>query len=126
MPRQYKNEIVPPGNKVRYNVQNIDFTKDLFLLNEEKEVKKIYFDLTKRLNLLQEPYFVYNRSSLVKPTFITEINKFLSIYCSVSKFSEKKQDKSKIISPANQKSFTIEKTSEKGELNLQVSKFSGT
>ena len=57
---------------------------------------------------------------MFKQTFITEINKLLLIYCSVSHFLEKKQEKSKIISPANQRPFRIKKTSEKGELNLQI------
>ena len=38
------------------------------------------------LNLLQESYFIYDRSSLVKNAFISQINKFLPIYCSVSNF----------------------------------------
>ena len=123
-PRQYKNQIVPPRNKVGYNVQNMSYTKDFLVLNEGKEIKKIYFDPTERLNLLQESCFVYDRSSLVKPTFITEINKFLPIYCSASNVLEEKQNKSKIISPANQTIFTIEKTSEKSKLNLQIAEVS--
>ena len=65
------------------------YIKDLLVLNEEKE-KKIYFVPTRRLNFLQTSYFVYDRSSLIKPTFITGINNFLLIYCLVSNFLEKK------------------------------------
>ena len=82
----------------------------------------MYFDPTKWLNLLQESYFVYDKSSFVKLTFITEINKFLSIYCSASNFSEKKQDKSKIISPVNQKSLTIGKNIRKKQAKPSNSK----
>ena len=57
-------------------------------------------------------------------TSITEINKFLLIYCSEGNYSEEKYDKSKTISPANQKPFTIKQTLEKGELNLQMAKVS--
>ena len=85
----YKRYIEPPGNKVGCDFQNSSYTKDLLVLNEEKE-KKICFDPTRRLNFLQTSYFVYNRSSLIKPIFITGINKFLLIYCLVSNFLEKK------------------------------------
>ena len=47
------------------------------------------------------------------------------IYCSEGNYSEQKYDKSKIISPANQKLFTIKQTLEKGDLNLQMAKVSG-
>ena len=91
-------------------MQNNSYKKGLLVVNEDKKIKKIYFDRTKRFNILQDPYFVYDRSSLVKPTFITEINKFLPIYFLISNLSEEKQGKSKIISSVNQKSFTMEKT----------------
>ena len=57
----------------------------------EDAVKKIYFDPTDRLNLLQKSYFVYNHSSLVKNSFISKIKKFLPIYCSVRNFSKKRR-----------------------------------
>ena len=82
-------QIELPRNKVGYDIQNISYKKDLLVLNEEKEIIKLYFDPTKRLNLLQESYFVYDRSSLVKQSFITEIIKFLPIYCSTSYFKDK-------------------------------------
>ena len=85
----YKRYFEPPGNKVGYDFQNSSYIKDLLVLNEEKE-KKIYFVPTRRLNFLQTSYFVYDRSSLIKPTFITGINNFLLIYCLVSNFLEKK------------------------------------
>ena len=78
---------------------------------------------TERLNLLQKSYFVYNRSSLVRSIFITEINKFLLIYFVISSFSEKKQRKLKTISHANQISLTIETNIRKKGARLQIAKF---
>ena len=69
--------------------------------------KKNYFDPTKRLNLLQKSYFIYDCSSLVKPSFISELNKCLPIYCSVSNFSRKKEKKSKIILTISQKKVLL-------------------
>ena len=68
---------------------------------------------------------MYDRRSLVKQSFITEINIFLPIYCSFSYFTERKWCKAATISSTNQKSFTIEKTAERSELDLQITKVSG-
>ena len=73
---------------------------------------------------MQESYFIYDRSSLVKPSFISEINKFLPIYCSVSNFPEKKEKKSKIILATIQKRFFIKNSTEKNELLVQIAKVS--
>ena len=75
---------------------------------------------------MQKSYFIYDRSSLVKPSFISKLNKFLPIYCSVSNFSEKKKGKkSKIILATSQKRFLIEKSTGKSELSVQIAKVSG-
>ena len=71
-------------------MQWFNYVENAFILDKEKAIKKIYFDPTKRLNLLQESNFTYDRSSLVKPSFIRELNKFLPIYRTMSNFSEKK------------------------------------
>ena len=92
-PSQYKIVIEPPKNRTGYTVQWFNYVENALILDEEKAIKKIYFDPTKSLNLLQESYFIYDCSSLVKPYFISELNKFLPIYCSVSNFSEKKRKK---------------------------------
>ena len=94
-------------------MQWFNYAEDAFVLDEEKDIKKIYFDPTKRLNLLQESYSIYDRSWLVKPSFMSELIKFLSIYCSVINFSRKKRKKSKIISATNQKTFFYQKIDRK-------------
>ena len=98
----------PSSNRVGYIVQWFNYIEDAFILDKEKAIKKIYFDPTGRLNLLQKSYFIYDCSSLVKPSFLSELNKFLPIYCPVSKFSKKKK-KSKIILATNQKSKNQQK-----------------
>ena len=73
-------------------MQWFNYVEDAFILDKEKAIKKIYFDPTKRLNLLQESYFIYDRSSLVKPSFISGHNNFLPLYCAVSKKKKKKKN----------------------------------
>ena len=108
-PSQYKIVIEPPKNRTGYTVQWFNYVENALILDEEKAIKKIYFDPTKSLNLLQESYFIYDRSSLVKPYFISELNKFLPIYCSVSNFSEKKKKKNlKLFWRQIKKDFFIE------------------
>ena len=64
--------------------------------------KKNCFDVTKRINIIQESHFIYDRSSLVKRVFT------FILLCKV--FNEKKNEKNtKITSASNQKSFTVEK-----------------
>ena len=88
-PSQYKKIIKPPKHRAGYIVQWFNYVEDAFILDEEKAIRKIYFDLTMRLNVLQESYFIYDHSSLLKLSFISKLNTFLPIYCSVSTFSEK-------------------------------------
>ena len=90
-PPQYKKLIELPNNMVGYIAQWFNYVEDTFILDEEKTIKNFYFDPTKRLNLLQESYLIYDRSSKVKPFFISELNQFLPIYCSVSNLSKKKK-----------------------------------
>ena len=73
---------------------------------------------------MQDTFFIYDCSALAKQSFITELNRFLPIYCSVSNFSEKKEI-NQIVSSQNQQKFFIEKTTEKGSLSIQITKVSG-
>ena len=73
---------------------------------------------------MQDTFFIYDCSTLAKQSFITELNRFLPIYCSVSNFSEK-NEKNQIVSSQNQQKFFIEKTTEKDSLSIQITKVSG-
>ena len=102
-PSQYKKIIESPKNKAGYILQWFNYVEDAFILDEENIIKRNCFDPIKRLNLLQESHFIYICSSLVKPSFVRELNKFLPVYCSVSNFSKKKEKKSKVISATSWK-----------------------
>ena len=94
------------------------------MTNSELEIKKICFKAHGQLNLFQESHFIYNRSNIVKQSFVNEINKFLPIYCSASYFDEKTKEKISILSAKSSKGYFIEKTSNKREINLQMVKIS--
>ena len=67
-------------NGMGYIVQWFNYVEDAFILDEEK--------VFKRLKLLQESYFIYDCRPLIKPSFISELNKLLPVYCSSSEKSE--------------------------------------
>ena len=45
-PSRYKKIIEPPKNRAGYIVQWFNYVEDAFILDEEKTIKKIYFDPT--------------------------------------------------------------------------------
>ena len=70
---------------------------------------------------INESYFLYNKSNLIKNTFITTINKQLSLYGSFSYFSGKTSILNlKLLSFDNFLKFLIEKNSLKSNLKLQL------
>ena len=79
----------------------------------------------KRFNyLFQQSYFLYDRSNIIKRTFINEINKFLPIYCSGRFYGETEKGEIYLITRKNAKSFFIKKVLKK-ELDLQIVKARG-
>ena len=89
-----------------------------FLTDEEIEIKKIHFNTIEEIDFFQGLYFLYNRSNVIKRTFINEINKFLPIYCLGSFFGETDTEKIDLITGKNSKSFFVEKDTEKSEIKL--------
>ena len=63
---------------------------EAFLRGDQNLKKR--FSVIDQINLFQESYFLYDRSNVIKKTFINETNKFLRIYCSGS-FSGKPKRK---------------------------------
>ena len=51
---------------------------EIFLTGEEIDIKKKHFNIIDELNLFQESYFLYDRSNVIKITFISEISKSFS------------------------------------------------
>ena len=77
-------------------------------------------------NFINESYFLYDKSFLIKKTFVTAINKTLSIYGSFSHFSGKITEKEiKLLDASNFLKFFIEKKVLKKDLKFQLTYISG-
>lgn len=77
-------------NETSPEVVNV-ISKDIFKLPQELLVRAAIENYIKKLKIsfVTESYFLYDRSNLIEPTFITEINKLISIYGSVSFFDKR-------------------------------------
>ena len=63
---------------------------------------------------MNESYFLYDKSNFIKETFITEINKKILTYGSISYFGKKAENEIfRIISPENSLKFSVEKDTTK-------------
>ena len=72
-------------------------------------------------NFINESFFLYDRSNAIKKTFVTTIDKELSIYGSFSYFSGKIYIKNiKLIDVTNPLKFLVEKKSLKDNLKLKI------
>ena len=60
------------------------------MTDDELEVKNNLFPIPNMSNLIQESYFIYDHSNFVGKSFITQLNRFISIYGSIYGFHEKK------------------------------------
>ena len=61
-----------------------------FLTGEKSKIKKGFFETINRKQLLQDSYFLYDVSNIVKRSFITELKKFLAMFGSMTYLKEKK------------------------------------
>ena len=75
---------------------------------------------------INESYFLRDKSDLIKETFITALNKIVSIYGSVSYFNKKTENEIfKRITPENLLKFYVEKDATKNFLRFQITNISG-
>ena len=69
---------------------------------------------------------MYDKSDLIKETYITALNKKVSIYGSISYFNKKtKNEMFKIISPENFLKFFVNRDTNKDSLSFQLTSISG-
>ena len=75
---------------------------------------------------INKSYFLYDKSDLIKETFITALNKKVSIYVSISYFNKKTENEIfKIITPEKFLKFYVEKNAAKNSLSFQLTNISG-
>ena len=65
---------------------NLFNSKDIFNIPQENLVKRAIENYIKKLTVsfVNERYFLYDKSNMIEETFITEINKLISVYDSIS------------------------------------------
>ena len=65
---------------------NLFNSKDIFNTPQENLVKRAIENYIKKLTIsfVNESYFLYDKSNMIEETFITEINKLISVYDSIS------------------------------------------
>ena len=105
------------------------FSKDTFKLPEELLVKTAIHTYTKKLtaSFVNESYFLYDRSNLTEPTFITEISKLISIYGSIIYFDRRSVDEIvKVVSFDKPMEFSVIKDVAKNPLESKLTKIHGT
>ena len=83
VPEKIKKYLTPPRNRAKYGYQEQKRINDFFITKAEKDIKN-YFKKHDQLYLFDESYFLYDRSNIVKQSFVNKINKFLPLYSSAS------------------------------------------
>ena len=69
---------------------------------------------------------MYDKNDLIKETYITALNKKISIYGSISYFNKKTENEIfKIISPENLLKFFVKKNTNRDSLSFQLTSISG-
>ena len=78
-----------------------------------RKIQKSYNNVPPKY-FINESYFLYDKSALIKGTYITALNKKMSIYSSMSYFNKKTENEIfKIISPENLLKFIVKKNRRK-------------
>ena len=102
--------------------------KEIFKLPQEKLVETALRNYREKLttNFVNESYFLYDKSELIKETYITKLKKKILIYVSVSYFNKKTENEIfPIISLENCLKFTVEKDTVKNNLDFKLTNISG-
>ena len=97
--------------------------EEKFLTKTEREIanKLSEYRAIPTKNFINESYFLYDKSNLIKKTYITSLNKQIAFYGSFSYFSGKTAVKNlTLLSTNDLLKFFIEKKSFKTNLNLQL------
>ena len=124
LPYELTRIIDPSPNLINTdtNTEVVDNTLTQELFSEKpKEIKdKIKkYNAIPTKNFINESFFLYDKSNMIKKTFITAINKQLALYGSFSYFSAKTSVKNiKLIDVNKSLKFLVEKKSLKNNLKL--------
>ena len=97
------------------------FTSELFFDERPLLAKIAEYKAIPTINFINESFFLYDKSNTIKKTFISALNKQLSIYGSFSYFSGNTSIKKlKLLDVSNSLKFLVEKKALKENLKLQI------
>ena len=95
------------------------------LAGRKTEIENLYKDIggLSKLSLAQDTSFLYDDSNLINKTSITELNKYISIYGSISYYGNTKSlNEEDLITPRNKIKFQAQKMFIKTKLNCNWQK----
>ena len=90
----------------------------------EEKIKE--YNAAPAKNFINKSYFLYDKSGLIKESYITAINKIFSLYGSTSYFDRKTENEIlKLVSPENSLRFLVDKDTVRNNLSFQLASVSG-
>ena len=110
-------------NEINSETVNLFNSKNIFKVLQENLVKTAIGNYIKKLTVsfVKESYFLYDKSNMIEQTFITEINKLISVYNSISYFCKKSANESvNIVSFNNPLTFSAVKDTVKNMLSFEL------
>ena len=114
---------------VESGIEKVDnnITEELFSNKKNIEEKIAEYQAVPTKNFVNESFFLYDKSNLIKNAFVTAINKQLSLYGSFSYFSGKTAASNlKLVSSNNFLKFFVEKKSLRNSSKLQLAQVDGS
>ena len=123
-----QDDLTNDGDKDNLEEANNNFTSEIFFPAKKTIQEKIAeYKAIPTTNFINESYFLYDKSNLIKNTFVTTINKQLSLYGSFSYFSGKTSVSNlELINTTDSLKFLVEKKSLKDNLKQQVAHVNGS
>ena len=105
------NDLLKPSTDIWNNNKKITIWKDQLGLPQQMFVELALGNYLKKLlvDFITESHFLYNKSNLIEESFITEIDKLISIYGSISYFGKKRDEIAEIVSSSNPLEFNVKK-----------------
>ena len=104
------DELINDGENNNIEVVDKTFTMELIFNEKELLAKIAEYKAIPTKNFINESFFLYDKSNTIKKTFITALNKQLSIYGSFSYFSGNTSIKNlKLLDVSNSLKFLVEK-----------------
>ena len=131
-PAELKTILDPKDNLIDVDsrIEEINLPDDeKFLTKTEREIanKLSEYRAIPTKNVINESYFLYDKSNLIKKTYITSLNKQIVFYGSFSYFSGKTAvENLTLLSTNNFLKFLIEKKSLKANLKFQLKHINGS